>query len=156
MENNINAFKVSLTAVFTAITAGFGWFGWLVVIFIASMTGDLLTGFMAAFKCGNWESKIAREGLWHKTGCIIAVLVTAIFDSILAMIINNIPNVDFPFKYTVMLCPLTMTWYILTELGSIIENAGKMGAPVPGFVKQALALFKGAVDSAGDKATGDN
>lgn len=153
MENNINAFKATLTAVFTAVTAGFGWFGWLIAIFIISMTGDLLTGFMAAFKCGNWESKLAREGLWHKLGCIVAVLVTAIFDFIIGMIVNNLPSVDFPFSYTVMLCPLTATWYILTELGSIIENAGKMGAPIPGFVKQALVIYKGAVDAAGEKET---
>ncbi len=153
---NINALKASLVAIFAVVTAGFGWFGWLAIIFIASLTGDLLTGFMAAFKCGNWESRIAREGLWHKIGCIVAVLVTAVFDFIIGMIINNLPGIDFPFNYSVMLCPLTMIWYILTELGSIIENAGKMGAPIPGFVQQALALFKGAVDSAGDKVTEEN
>lgn len=156
MENNINALKAAFTAVFTAITAGFGWFGWLVIVYIVSITIDLLTGFMSAFKCGNWESRIAREGLWHKLGCVVAVLVTAIFDFIIGMIINNIPNIDFPFNYTVMLCPLAITWYVLTELGSIIENAGKMGAPIPGFIKQALALFKGAVDYASDKVVQDD
>lgn len=150
---NINALKASLAAIFAVVTAGFGW---LAVIFIVSLTGDLLTGFMAAIKCGNWESRIAREGLWHKIGCIVAVLVTAVFDFIIGMIINNLPGIAFPFNYSVMLCPLTMIWYILTELGSIIENAGKMGAPIPGFVQQALVLFKGAVDSAGDKVTEDN
>lgn len=151
--DNINAFKAAIVTVFTGVSACFGWFGWLVIIFIASMTGDWITGFLAAFKSGKWESRIAREGLWHKVGCIFAVLVTAIFDFIIGMIINNLPNIDFPFKYTVLLCPLAITWYILTELGSIIENAGKLGAPVPGFVKQALAIFKSAVDTAGDKIT---
>lgn len=150
---NINAAKAAIVAVFTALSACFGWFGWLSVIFIFSMTCDCVTGFMAAFKCGNWESRIAREGLWHKLGCIVAVLVTVIFDFIIGIIINNLPSINFPFNYSVMLCPLTMTWYILTELGSIIENAGKMGAPVPGFVKQALALFRGTVASAGEKLT---
>jgi len=55
-----------------------------------------------------------------------------------------------------MLCPLAIIWYLLTELGSIIENAGKMGAPIPGFIKKALALFKDAVDGAGDKIVQDD
>jgi phage-related holin len=46
-----------------------------------------------------------------------------------------------------------MVWYILSELGSITENAGKMGAPVPKFLKEAIVLFKGTVDAAGDKIT---
>ena len=86
MENKIKTFKAAFTAVFTAITTEFGWFGWLVIVYIVSMTIDLLTGFMSAFKCGNWESRVAREGLWNKLGCIVAVLVTAIFDFIIGMI----------------------------------------------------------------------
>ncbi|WP_083908968.1 phage holin family protein [Ruminiclostridium cellobioparum] len=48
---------------------------------------------------------------------------------------------------------IVIVWYILTELGSIIENAGKMGDPIPGFLQKAIALFKGTVDAAGEKLT---
>lgn len=30
-----------------------------------------------------------------------------------------------------LLTPIVLTWYITTELGSILENAAEMGAPVP-------------------------
>ncbi len=138
---------------FVAISAMLGWFGWLVVIFIAYMTGDYITGSLAASKKGLWESKIAREGIWHKSGSIIAVLVTLILDAVIGNVMNNIPSVALPFTYTVLLSPIVIVWYILTELGSIIENAGKMGAPIPGFLQKAIALFKGRVDAAGEKLT---
>ena len=41
-------------------------------------------------------------------------------------------GVELPFIYTVLLCPLVVIWYILTEVGSIIENAGALGTPIPG------------------------
>jgi phage-related holin len=42
--------------------------------------------------------------------------------------------------------PVVLTWYIITELGSIIENAGKMGAPVPEWLKKSLKQYKDTID----------
>ena len=131
----INSFKASIIALLTSVSALLGWFGWLVITFVVCMSVDWITGSMAAWKRGEWESKIAREGIWHKTGSIIAVLVTLILDAVIGNMINNIPSVSLPFTYTVLLSPIVIVWYILSELGSIIENAGWMGAPVPVFLQ---------------------
>lgn len=147
---NINFIKASIVTAIAGVTACLGWFGWLVTAFVVCMTVDWITGSAAAAKAGEWNSKKGREGLWHKTGSIIAVVAAAILDMVIGSIINNIPAVKLPFSYTVMLCPLVIVWYVLTELGSIVENAGKMGAPVPGFLKKMILLFKGTVDLAAD------
>lgn len=149
----INTLKATVVAIFAGISACLGWFGWLTVTFVVCMTADWITGSATACKNGEWNSKRGREGLWHKTGSIIAVLVAAILDVVIGTVVNNIPGIKLPFSYTVLLCPVVMVWYILTELGSIIENAGKMGAPVPAFLKKAIAVFKGTVDAAGDRIT---
>lgn len=151
MNNNINKIKATIVTIFAAISTCLGWFGWLVVIFIASLTGDWVTGTMVAAKNNEWNSKANRQGIWHKFGSIIAVLVTAVLDIVIGMIVNNIPSVTLPFTYTVLLCPIVLIWYIVGELGSIIENVGKMGAPVPGFLKKIIAVFKNTVDEVGDK-----
>jgi hypothetical protein len=39
-----------------------------------------------------------------------------------------------------------LLWYIITELGSIIENAGKLGAPVPDWLKRYLKDYKDKID----------
>ncbi len=147
----INTLKITTAAIFTTISACLGWFGWLVVIFISSMTTDWITGMMVAAKNNEWSSKINREGIWHKFGSIVAVLVTAILDIVIGIVINNIPSVTVPFTYTVLLCPIVLIWYIIGELGSIIENVGNMGAPVPNFLKKIIAVFKDTVDEVGDK-----
>jgi toxin secretion/phage lysis holin len=151
--DKFNSLKAMVVTVFAGISACLGWFGWLTVTFVACMTVDWITGSAAAIKAGEWNSKRGREGLWHKTGSIIAVGVAAILDVVIGTVINNIPSITVPFTYTVLLCPIVMVWYILTELRSIIENAGKMGAPVPSFLQKAILLFKGTVDAAGEKIT---
>ena len=48
------------------------------------------------------------------------------------------------------MCPVVLVWYIVTELGSMVENAVVMGAPVPKWLVKLLALSKSAVDKVGD------
>ncbi len=148
-----NAFAAAVTAPFTEVSGTFGWFGWLVAVFGACLAGDWITGTAAAAKNGEWSSKISREGIWHKAGCIVVVLVAVVLDRVIGGVVNNIPGIYPAFKYNLVLCPIVLVWYILTELGSIIDNAGRMGAPVPMFLNKAIALFKGTAAAAGDKLT---
>lgn len=143
---HINSFKVALTAVLAALTALWGWCGWLIIAWIVLMAIDYLTGSAAAIKRGEWSSQKAREGLWHKAGCIAAVVVAGVLDLVVGQILTNLPSVTMPFTYTVFLCPLVVIWYLFTEAGSIVENAGIMGAPVPERLKKAIAALKDQVD----------
>ena len=102
--DHINGFKAAVAAVLGCLTALWGWFGWLVVAWVACMLLDYATGTAAALKAGKWSCKAAREGLWHK-------------------------------------------------LGSIVENAGRLGAPLPAWLSKAIAALESGVDSAGDKLT---
>ena len=61
-----------------------------------------------------------------------------------------------PFEYNVLLCPLVIAWYIITEAGSIVENAGKLGAPVPKRLRKAIAALQDTIDAAGDAASEKN
>lgn len=110
------------------------------------MALDYLTGSAAAMQAGKWSSEAARNGLWHKLGGIVAVLISGILDLTLGHLLGNAP-IALPFTYTVFLCPLVLVWYILTEAGSIVENAGALGAPIPEWLKKTIALFRDKVDA---------
>lgn len=148
---HINGFKAAVAAVVAALTALWGWFGWFVLILAFCMALDYLTGTAVAKKLGIWSSKIAREGLWHKLAIVVAVIVAGILDLVVGMIVNNIPSITLPFAYTVIFAPLVVAWYIITELGSILENSGKLGGPQPEWFKRAIAALKSDVDKAADK-----
>ena len=141
----LDSFKGAVCALLAALTALWGWFGWLMAAWMVFMTLDVFTGMAAAAKKGEWASLKAREGLWHKAGCIAAVTVAGLLDLVVMEILGNlVPNL--PLDYTVFLCPLVVVWYILTEAGSIVENAGELGAPIPGWLKKAIAAFRDKVD----------
>ena len=133
--------KAAISAVLAGMTAFWGWTGWLVVIWLAAMILDYATGSWAALSTGSWDSAVARAGLWHKLGSIVAMLVA------LSAIINyGGLGFELPFTYKTAFLPLVAIWYIVTELGSIIENAARLGAPVPKFLTDCLAKLKDKTD----------
>ena len=83
---HINGFKAAVAAVLGGLTALWGWFGWLVLAWLLCMALDYGTGTAAALRAGEWSSKVARDGLWHKLGAVVAVLVAAILDGVIGLI----------------------------------------------------------------------
>ncbi len=151
----VNKLKAAVAALLGLLTGLWGWMGWLVVGWVACMALDYLTGSLAAARAGQWSSARARDGIWHKCGMLVVVLVAAGTDLLLATVLANLPLVALPVEYTGLVCPVVLVWYIVTELGSMVENAAVMGAPVPQWLKKLLALGKDAVDAAGDKLGGE-
>ena len=144
--DRVKEIKGAFSAALAVLTALWGWFGWLVVAWIGCMMLDVGTGMAAAAKDGRWSSTIAREGLWHKAGCVSAVAISGVLDLVVGVILANLPGMELPFTYTVFLCPMVVTWYILTEVGSIVENAGAMGAPIPAWLKRAIEKLRDQID----------
>lgn len=155
MVEKVNGFKAAAAAVIAAATAFWGWFGWLVVIWVGCMALDYLTGYGAAMRNGEWSSEIARDGIWHKVGCVAAVIVACVMDAAAGYLLGNIPSIALPWSYTVLVAPLVVAWYILMELGSITENAGKMGARIPPFLQKAIKILNTTVDAAGEATMED-
>ena len=148
---HVDKFKAAVAAVVAALTALWGWYGWLVVIWGIFMLLDYATGTGAALKEGNWSSSVAREGIWHKVGAIAAVLVACLLDAAIGQAAANLPG--FPIEYSVFLGPLVVVWYILTECGSIVENAGALGAPIPKWLATRVAQLRDKVDTDADEHT---
>ena len=145
-DNIFLAVKAAIVGIFGAFGAAFGWLGWLVLAWIGCMVVDYISGSSAAMKAGQWSSAQARAGIWHKAGMIVVVIVAAVADNVLSLVVASIPSISI--EYTVLLLPVVLVWYILTELGSILENAAAMGAPVPEFLIRILAAAKDKVEAA--------
>lgn len=149
MEENLMTFKGSIVAFFTALGAFLGWQGIMVVVWIACMAIDYISGTIAAAKAGEWSSAVAREGIAHKAGMIFVVIGAGFADLTMQLVVEHIPlNMTWP----VLILPVVLAWYILTELGSVLENAKKMGAPVP---EKLVKLLKVGADLAADKLDED-
>ena len=154
--DTIENWKLLAASVIGALTGLWGWMGWLIIGWVICMVVDYITGSLAAAKQGEWSSAQAREGIWHKAGMIVVVIVAAGADLLISLVIVNIPAIQLPFEYGGLICPIVLIWYGITELGSITENAVAMGAPVPGWLTKLLQVSKEAIDNAGEQLAGGN
>lgn len=148
MENNLVEIKLAIAAFFTAVGAFLGWQGVMALVWVVCMAIDYLTGTVAAFKNHEWSSSVARQGLWHKCGMIVVVIVAAIADGVMVMIFDHLPV---GITWTSIILPLVLAWYIITELGSVLENAVKIGAAVPEWLVKLLKIGLKAIDDVGEK-----
>ena len=147
--NKATEIKAAITAAFGFCTALWGTTGWTILIMLSCIALDYITGTWAALKNGKWSSSDARQGLWHKLGEIVALLVAALCDIALKVVIESTPAAsaiaDLNLPSTAFTI-LVAVWYIFTELGSIIENAADLGAPIPAWLAKMIAKIR-------DKAT---
>lgn len=134
--------KWLITAPLAFLSGLFGWCGWLLLILVLCSSADWITGSAVAFKQGKWSSQVARNGICGKIGMYCAIIVAGVFDCLVYLVTNHLPMLQLPFSYTTLFLPIVSIWYICTELGSLLENAGGLGAPIPGFLTKAIALLK--------------
>lgn len=136
--------KALFAAAIAFLTALWGWLGWAVFILTMAMLTDYVSGSAAARKMGEWSSAVAREGLWHKLGIVIAIGVAAFADvgvQVALMSEAMVPvlrGADWPHGFTLVVT----LWYLFTELGSILENAGKLGARIPPWLAKGIVVLK--------------
>lgn len=146
MGDKLMAVKAAIAAFFTAVSAFLGWQGIMALVWVIAMAFDYITGTAAAMKKGEWSSAVARQGLWHKGGMIVVVIVSFIADCVMGVICEHLP---IGITWTSIVLPLVLAWYIVTELGSILENAVKMGASVPDWLVKLLKTGVQVIDKAG-------
>ena len=141
--------KAAITAAVAIVTSLLGWTGVAVVILIACIVLDYITGTWAAKAHGEWSSKAAREGLWHKLGEIVALCVAALCDIALNVVFSSTAAHLFgTISVRGVVTLVVAIWYIFTELGSILENAAKLGAPIPKALIEGIGKLKKKVDKA--------
>lgn len=148
MNDNLVTVKTAIATFLTALGAFLGWKGIMLMTWVVVMFLDYISGTMAACKKGDWSSAIAREGLWHKGAMILVVATAAISDVVMVIIAEYVP---IGIQWPGILMPMVLAWYIITELGSILENAVKMGANVPGWLVNLLKASAKIVENMGEQ-----
>ena len=147
MNHTLLQLKAALTALGVTLTTILGWKGILSLIWVVAMGIDYLSGTLAAMKNREWSSETARSGLWHKAGTVLAVLAAALTDGVIYLVGQQL---QLGITWTGLLMPLTLSWYILTEAGSILENTVKLGANIPGWLIKILKISLKSINAAGE------
>ena len=148
MNDNLVAARAAIIATISAIGTFLGWKGIMLLVWVILMALDYISGTFAAMKAGEWCSRKAREGAWHKGGALLVVIVAIIADLIMLVICGNIPVLGITWPEVIL--PLVLAWYIITELGSILENAIKLGANPPSWLTNILNATALVVENVGN------
>ncbi len=90
----------------------------------------------------GWSSKKGAKGIAKKVGYLFVIAVTMVIDYV---IVHTTDVLGWGLPST-MLSLLVTVWYLLNEALSITENAGRMGAPVPGWLMKYIAALKNKID----------
>ena len=98
---------------------------WAVMLPIALMGIDILTGIINAWTKGEIKSSKLREGLAKKFGEISVLVIGEMFVMGLGLSEMVVDGISI--------------YLIVMELISICENLEKLGVPIPKFISKALA-----------------
>lgn len=91
----------------------------------------------------GWSSKKSAIGIYKKIGYIISICVAVSTDYIITKYFQEL---NYTYQYDTAFGTLVAIWYVLNELLSITENAGRMGAPLPEFLKKVISQLKNNID----------
>ena len=82
---------------------------------------DLITGLIKAFKEKSYNSSVMREGLFHKSGSVLLMVFGILVDYGQTLI-----DIGVHIPFAISIC----SYIILMEVGSIIENLGKINPQI--------------------------
>ncbi len=118
---------VAATAVGAVVGYAFGGWSVLIHLLLILVVVDWLTGWAAAWMRGELKSRKAFYGATRKVAIFLIVTVAHFIDVALNLSVFQDAVVFF---------------YIANELLSVIENAGKMGLPMPDVLRNAVGIFE--------------
>lgn len=156
MEKYAIALQACLTAAGAWISAKLGILGPVLIILTIMMVLDYITGMLASKKESlehpdnpgyGWSSKKGAKGIIKKVGYLCVIAVAMVVDYI---ILHAAGSMGIEVSTKALFALLAAIWYILNELLSIVENAGRMGAQVPEWLCKYIAVLKEAIDHKAD------
>lgn len=121
-------FKTIITVLGALVGYLWGWSPLLPILLIFVVL-DYISGMMASATEGKLSSKIGFKSIPKKIMIFVMVAIAHLIDG--------------AFGDNHMFRDLTIFFYLANELLSIIENAGRLGLPVPEQLIQAIDVLKG-------------
>lgn len=141
MSNNIESITIqgALAALMTMISYYCGIVAVPIIVLIAVMIIDYVTGMVAAWKGKKLSSKIGAFGIVKKV-CYLALVCVGM--GVDWLIYSGLRQVGVALDYTIFFGVLVTVWLIINELISILENLEGVGVPLPKFLLSVIKRLK--------------
>ena len=123
-----NFIQFIFSGVATVLSFLFGGFDMPIKGLLIFIIADFITGLIKAWKNGNLNSEICKDGIVKKIGYLVLVCISVYLDRIAGD--------------SGMIRNLVIYFFIANEGISILENWGSMGVPFPAVLKEKLEQLK--------------
>ncbi len=156
---NENVVKTVTTGIAGAVSGIVAWLFarigvlmYVIVVLAIAMAIDYITGMLASKSEAidhpdnpeyGWSSRKGAKGIIKKVGYLCVIAVAMMVDYI---ILRVAAEIGMTIELKAFFGLLVTVWYLLNEALSIIENAGRMGAPVPDWLRQYIAVLKNKIE----------
>lgn len=135
--------NIGIQAIISAALAAFAsYLGALavpIIVLMVMMVIDYLSGMSAAWSEGTLSSKLGAKGIVKKVGYMALIVVAMGVDY---LIYSGIAAADINVGYNMWFGLLVAAWLIINEMISILENLGRLGVPIPEFLKKIIGRLK--------------
>ena len=136
-----------LQSVITFIVAGVSAYFQIIavplIVLIAVMLLDYVTGMVAAYIRAELSSRKGIIGILKKSGYVALVCVGIAIDYILYSALQQLGISN---EITMLFGLIVTVWLIINELISILENLSKMDVPIPNFLTKIIKKLKTTVE----------
>lgn len=139
--------KALLSIILGALTSYMHLMAVPLIILVAAMIIDYISGLMKAWAAGELSSKIGRQGILRKTGYMLLVCVAGVVDW---LIFSGLTKIGITLEFSFCFGLIVTIWLIINELISILENLAALDVPMPGFLKSVVKHLRNAVEAKGD------
>lgn len=147
-----NTMKEIVTFVSALVAAELRIISPAILLLIFLMVIDYISGMLASKKEAlehphnkkyGWSSRKSIMGIYKKIGYILTVLVAVSTDYLIYTLLGKM-GIEYQTKTIFGL--LVTVWFVINELLSILENAGRMGVVLPKFLKNILSELQKDID----------
>ena len=142
MENK--GLQAVFSAALTVFTYYMGMLAVPIVVLIATMVLDYITGMISAWDNAELSSRKGIFGIVKKICYLFAVAVAMGVDW---LIYAGMTQVGIELNYTIFFGVLVTIWLIINELISILENLLKIGVPLPKFLLAVVKKLKSTTEN---------
>ena len=137
--NSEKGIQMVISAALAAFASYLGALAVPIIVLMVMMIIDYLSGMSAAWSEGTLSSKVGAKGIVKKVGYMALIAVAMGVDY---LIYSGIVAANIEVGYNMWFGLLVAVWLIINEMISILENLGRLGVPIPEFLKKIISRLK--------------
>ena len=137
--NSEKGIQMVISAALAAFASYLGALAVPIIVLMVMMIIDYLSGMSAAWSEGTLSSKVGAKGIVKKVGYMALIAVAMGVDY---LIYSGIVAANIEVGYNMWFGLLVAVWLIINEMISILENLGRLGVPIPEFLKKIIGRLK--------------